>query len=111
MVGGRNPPFFFYGVIMSDIVKARSILKLAAKESLNADIKSMINHAVSLMHREKVKPNKAPKTSQKITPYIKQKIMHYVENFPEMSNQQIANELNINPGRVTEAMQSFQRKF
>lgn len=80
---------------MSDIAKARELIREAT---------GILNEAVNLMHREKIKPVKAPPKSKPMDKEIVCEIIRLVYAVPEMSNQEIANRVGVNSGRVTETI-------
>ena len=55
----------------------------------------------------KVKEFKAPVTSRRMTPEIKETILKMYRNNPKMSCQKIANTMGINSGRVSETIKEY----
>jgi hypothetical protein len=91
---------------MSDIPLARDILldladSLSASNPSEAQIIEMVVN--DLMFRKRRK-DRAPVKSARMTPAIARTIRVMVANRPEMSAQDIANSLGVNPGRVSEAI-------
>ena len=86
---------------MSDIPTARHLLEKIKHKDPN------ISKALNLMYRVKVKEFKAPVTSRKMTPEIKETILKMYRNNPKMSCQKIANTMGINSGRVSETIKEY----
>lgn len=91
---------------MSDIPLAREILRDLAESlsSSNPSEAQIIEMVVrDFMFRKHMK-ERAPVRSARMTPAIARTIRLMVANRPEMSAQDIANSLGVNPGRVSEAI-------
>ncbi|MBL4692095.1 MAG: hypothetical protein JKY92_02055 [Magnetovibrio sp.] len=57
------------------------------------------------MYRRKLKAQRAPVTSQRMTLSLAAEIREYIDNSPTASNQQIADHFTVNPGRVSDALE------
>ena len=92
---------------MSDIGAARRRLRAIAAE-LEAEGRADLAHRIEeiiggLMHRRKP-ARKAPRHSQHVTPEVRDKIIELAAT-TELHSSEIAAELNVNPGRVSEVLQ------
>ena len=88
---------------MADIPKARDILTDTLKHNMSDEVRRGIVHAMLHMYR-KFENGKAPNKSRKMTKELAAKAIEMHEMFPAMSQQEIANALQVNIGRVSEAL-------
>ena len=93
---------------MSDIIKAREILGTVVDniETMDkAHIGEAINVALQLMYRKKHKAQKAPNTSARITPKLRDTVLEYAYYRPEVGSRYVAEKLNVNQGRISEILE------
>lgn len=83
------------------IPEVRKRLKEIAEETGLEELKDLADQ----MHRRNLKGTRAPITSQKMTPELAGKIRDYLDDNPHASNQIIADYFNVNPGRITDALE------
>jgi len=57
------------------------------------------------MYRRKLKETRAPVTSQKMTPELAAEMRKHLNRNPSASNQEVADHYNVNPGRVSDALE------
>lgn len=58
------------------------------------------------MYRRNHKGRRAPVTSQTVTPQLRNDIRAYMRKNPTASNQQAATHFGVNPGRISEALET-----
>ena len=83
------------------IPEARDLLRELAKERDMPELASIAN----AMYRRSHKGSRAPIRSRAVTPIVQARIRRYAQAHPSYSNQEIANTFNVNPGRVSEALE------
>ena len=88
---------------MADIPKAREILNDTLQFNMSDEVRAGINVALAHMYRV-FENGKAPVKSRKMTKELAAKAIELHEMFPHMSQQEIANALRVNAGRVSEAL-------
>ena len=89
--------------VMANIPKAREILFEALKYKMEVEARELI--FIALEHMYRVYENgKAPTKSRKMTKELATKAIELRNEFPDMSQQEIANALRLNIGRVSEAL-------
>ena len=79
----------------------KRLLAIAANLG-NVEIASLANE---LVRRPPVRRSKV--SSQPMTPAIKRAIRHYARRHPNASQTEIARHFNVNPGRVSEAINGY----
>lgn len=89
--------------VMADIPKAREILFEALEYKMDSEARTRINFALEHMYRV-YENGKAPTKSRKMTKELATKAIELRDEFPHMSQQEIANALRLNIGRVSEAL-------
>lgn len=94
---------------MSDIPQARKRLRALTKQigAMASQIEAMAEEAAeieSLMYKKFVKP-RAPTQSVPMSPELHAALRAFAHNNPQMSSQQIGDIFQVNPGRVSEALQ------
>jgi len=82
------------------IPDVRNRLREIAKETGNEELADLADQ----MYRRKLKKTRAPVTSQKMTPEVAAEIRDYLEQNPKASSQKAAEHSNVNPGRVSDAL-------
>ena len=88
---------------MADIPKAREILNDTLQFNMSDEVRAGINEALQNMYRV-FENGKAPVKSRKMTKELAAKAIELHQMFPHMSQQEIANALKVNAGRVSEAL-------
>ena len=88
---------------MADIPKAREILTDTLQFNMSDEVRAGINEALQHMYRV-FENGKAPVKSRKMTKELAAKAIELHEMFPHMSQQEIANALRVNAGRISEAL-------
>ena len=88
---------------MANIPKAREILNDTLQLNMSLEVRAGINEALSHMVRV-FENGKAPNKSRKMTKELAAKAIELHQMFPHMSQQEIANALRVNAGRVSEAL-------
>jgi hypothetical protein len=94
---------------MSDIPQARKRLKALIKQigALSAQLEAVAEEAAEiegLMYKRFTKP-RAPVQSVPMSPELHAALRAFAQNNPHMSSQQIGDIFQVNPGRVSEALQ------
>jgi len=84
------------------IPDARDLLRELADKHGISELRTLAN----LMYRRKHKAMRAPNTSQTVTPHLNADIRRFHRQNPVASNQDIANHFGVNPGRISEALES-----
>ena len=88
---------------MANIPKAREILLEALQYNMDSQVRTRIESALQHMYRV-FENGKAPVKSRKMTKELAAKAIELHQMFPHMSQQEIANALRVNAGRVSEAL-------
>jgi len=88
---------------MADIPKAREILNDTLQFNMSDEVRAGINETLQHMYRV-FENGKAPNKSRKMTKELAAKAIELHDMFPHMSQQEIANALRVNAGRVSEAL-------
>ena len=88
---------------MANIPKAREILNDTLQFNMSLEVRAGINEALSHMVRV-FENGKAPNKSRQMTKQLAEKAKELHSMFPKMTQQEIANALNVNAGRVSEAL-------
>lgn len=83
------------------IPEVRKRLKEIADETGIEELKDLADQ----MHRRNLKGARAPVTSQKMTPELAAEIRDYLRENPHASSQNVADHFNVNPGRITDALE------
>lgn len=91
---------------MSDIPQARARLH-AVLEQLE-QLTQEVTEIEALMYKTFTKP-RAPVRSVKMTKQLAKVIADFARRNPTMSSQQIGDIFNVNPGRVSQALQEYQK--
>jgi hypothetical protein len=89
---------------MADVPRAREILKEALEFEMQDEARTLINEALELMYRDYSLGRKAPTQSAPVTSEIRSLVRVYARTYPDMTQQQIATEFNLNAGRVSEIL-------
>ena len=89
---------------MSNIPRARVKLRAVAKKlrKIDGDLAKQVLSAIDDLYREKAVRRMAVK-SKPVTPKIKARIIELAES-TDMHSNEIAHELGVNPGRVSEVL-------
>jgi hypothetical protein len=89
---------------MSDIPRARELIEDGLK---HLDPKHpafpYINHATKLLKRQSP-ASRAPIASEPMTPHLARRIRQHKQRHPMLTQHEIAIAFNVNPGRVSEAL-------
>ena len=86
---------------MSDMRKVRRLLAGAKELSKNDEVKNLIDQAIFHSFREYVKP-RAPNESRNLSLRDVRRILSVHNDDPFRSIQSIADDFDVNPGRVSE---------
>lgn len=86
---------------MTDIPKARDILKAVLELDLSDEARDGVKKALSLMTRSYIKP-RSRLEAQPITQKVVSDVLAYYRRNPKASCKQIGNIFDINGGRVSE---------
>lgn len=92
---------------MSDIGRARKEISQIAETieaSGDAALAKQLRDVLELMKRTKY-VRRARAHSNAVTPTVKAKILKLANDHPDMHQSEIASQLGINPGRVSEVLQ------
>lgn len=94
---------------MSNIPHAREILEQLMKdlEGFETDlihIRASVKAALRHMYRDRHKPIKGKRTSNRMTASLRDQIKLMCKHNPQMHTRDVAEKLNINQGRVTEVL-------
>ena len=89
---------------MADVPRAREILTEALEFEMQDEARTLINEALDLMYRDYSLGRKAPVQSAPVTDEVRNLVKVYARTYPDMTQQQIATEFDINIGRVSEIL-------
>lgn len=89
---------------MADVPRAREILTEALEFEMQDEARTLINEALELMYRDYSLGRKAPHQSAPVTDEVRSLVRVFARTYPDMTQQQIAAEFNINMGRVSEIL-------
>lgn len=89
---------------MADVPAARELLQQALEFEMQDEARTLIADALDLMYRDYSLGRKAPKQSAPVTDEVRSLIRVYAKTYPDMTQQQIATEFNLNAGRVSEIL-------
>ena len=92
---------------MADVPQARELLKQAQKYEMQDEARTLINEALGLMYRDYSLGRKAPTQSAPVTDYVRSLVKIMAKTYPDMTQQQIAAEFNLNIGRVSEILREI----
>lgn len=89
---------------MSNIPKAREILKDTLEKNIDHEARVAIEAALQLLYRDKHKDEKAPRKSRPVNKEVRDAIKAYHDMKPAESASKIAQVFNVNQGRVSEVL-------
>ena len=92
---------------MSDIIKAREILKTLVENAETVDKAHMvdaINVALQLMYRKRHKRTKASIVSIPVSVEIRDAVIQCVTENPSISTRELSEKYNVNHGRISEIL-------
>jgi hypothetical protein len=89
---------------MANIPKAREILLEALEYNMDSEVRTRIESSLKEMYRDYSLGRKAPKQSKPVTEETKRLVHIYAGNYPNATQQQIAEYFGINMGRVSEIL-------
>lgn len=92
---------------MADVPRARELLMEAQEYEMQDEARTLINEALELMYRDYSLGRKAPTQSAPVTDYVRSLVKVYARTYPDMTQQQIATEFNLNVGRVSEILRDI----
>jgi hypothetical protein len=89
----------------TDIPTARKLLQEARNEAHSREVvNDLISRALSMMTRGRTKRITARIEGRAITPELEEQIWHTYQQHPSWSILSIANQHDVNPGRVSEVI-------
>lgn len=88
---------------MSDMARVRMLLKEAIDRTVNEEVISLIEEAISYSYRDYVK-KKAPCESKKITRHIANMILDDYRKNSNQSCMTLASRYKVNAGRISELL-------
>ena len=89
---------------MANIPRAREILTEALEFNMDSEVRTRIEAAMQEMYRDYSLGRRAPVQSSPVTDEVRRLIKTYAMTYPDMTQQQIAHEFNLNAGRVSEIL-------
>ena len=92
---------------MADVPRAREILNDTLTKNMSLEVRAGIEEALSYMYRDYSLGRKAPTQSAPVTDYVRSLVKVYAQTYPDMTQQQIAAEFNLNAGRVSEILRDI----
>lgn len=88
---------------MANIPRAREILAEALEYNMDSQVRTRIEAAMQEMYRV-YENGRSPEKSRKMTRQVADEIIAMRDANPSLSQQEIATKLNVNSGRVSEAL-------
>lgn len=92
---------------MANIPRAREILNDTLTKNMSLEVREGIEEALSYMYRDYSLGRKAPTQSAPVTEKVRSLVKVYARTYPDMTQQQIAAEFNLNAGRVSEILRDI----
>lgn len=92
---------------MANIPRAREILNDTLTKNMSLEVREGIEQALELMYRDYSLGRKAPTQSAPVTEKVRSLVKVYARTYPDMTQQQIAAEFNLNAGRVSEILRDI----